>query len=284
MPTARINEINLVYEELGEGAPVVVIPGGRAGKEGARSLAQHLASHYRAIIYDRRNCGASDVVIGGDLSEQELWAEELHELLTHLNATPAYIAGGSAGCRVGLLLAIRHPKTVKGLLLWYVTGGATAAKQLGYNYYEQYIELAEQRGMQGVIESEFFAERITENPSNRDRLLAMNPQEFIQVMRRWRGFFTADKPVIGSTELALKTISVPMVIVPGNDDVHPRAVGENLHRILPHSELHPPMYTPEERAQLMESDPAAMQRTTADKLAKIFLPFLAKTEMTKVAS
>ena len=61
-------------------------------------------------------------------------------------------------------------------------------------------------------------------------------------------------------------------------------MGENLHRIIPHSELHPPMYTPEERAQLMESDPAAMQRTTADKLAKIFLPFLAKTEMAKVPS
>ena len=51
--------------------------------------------------------------------------------------------------------------------------------------------------MKGVAESEFFAERIAENPANRERLLAMDVQEFIGVMRRWRAFFTADKPVIG---------------------------------------------------------------------------------------
>ena len=39
--------------------------------------------------------------------------------------------------------------------------------------------------MKGVVESDFFAERIAENPSNRDRMLAMDVQEFIAVMRRW---------------------------------------------------------------------------------------------------
>jgi pimeloyl-ACP methyl ester carboxylesterase len=276
MPTAQINGVNTVYEELGQGAPVVVIPGGRSGKEGARPLAEHLASKYRAIIYDRRNCGASDVLISGDLSEQELWAEDLYHLLKYLDTAPAYISGGSSGCRVGLLLAIRHPEVVKGLLLWYVSGGTIAAQQLGYNYYEQYIEIAEKQGMQGVIESEFFAERIAENPSNRERLLAMDPAEFIEVMRRWRTFFTDDKPVIGATEEELKTIDVPMVIVPGNDDVHLLSAGENLHRILPDSEFHPPMHTPEERTKLMEIDPVVFQRITAGKLAEIFLPFLEK--------
>ena len=152
--------------------------------------------HYRVIIYDRRNCGASDVVIGGDLSEQEIWADDLNELLSRIDASPAYVGGGSAGCRVALLLALRHPEAVKGLLLWHVTGGAVAAERLGYNYYEQFIEAAERDGMKGVVESDFFAERIAENPSNRERLLAMDVQEFITTMRRWRTFFTADKPVI----------------------------------------------------------------------------------------
>ena len=54
---------------------------------------------------------------------------------------------------------------------------------MGYNYYEQFIEDAERGGMKGVAESEFFAERIAENPANRERLLAMDVQEFIGVMR-----------------------------------------------------------------------------------------------------
>ena len=246
--------------------------------DAVRGLAERLAPHYRVIIYDRRNCGASDVIIGGEPSEQEIWAEDLHELLNRLDASPAYIGGGSAGCRVSLLLAMRHPETVKGLLLWNVTGGAFAAERLGYNYYEKFIDIAIKDGMKGVTESEFFAERIQQNPSNQERLLSMNHREFMDVMQRWRNFFTADKPVIGATEVELKAISVPMVIIPGDDDTHPRVVGENLHRILPHSELHPPLWSRDEAERLRQQDPAQFQETGHEQRASIFLAFLEKIE------
>ncbi len=282
MPTITIDGVSIKYEEMGSGQPVVLTPGGRSGMEAVRGLAERMAPHYRVIIYDRRNCGASDVVIGGEPSEQEVWADDLNELLSRLGASPAYVGGGSAGCRVALLLALRHAEAVKGLLLWHVTGGAVAAERLGYNYYEQFIEDAERDGMKGVVESEFFAERIAENPSNRERLLAMDVQEFIAVMRRWRTFFTADKPVIGATEEELKRIQVPMVIIPGDDEVHPRAVGENLHRILPHSELHPPVFTPEEAESLRQQDADRFVDIGHERRATIYLPFLEKLAKAEV--
>ena len=282
MPSILIDGVNIKYEEMGRGEPVVLTPGGRSGMEAVRGLAERLASSYRVIIYDRRNCGASDVVIGGDLSEQEIWAEDLNELLNRLDASPAFVSGGSAGCRVSLLLALRHPEAVKVLLLWHVTGGAVAAERLGYNYYEQFIEAAERDGMQGVVDSEFFAERIAENPSNRERLLAMDIQEFIGVMRRWRAFFTADKPVIGATEEELKRIQVPMVIIPGDDEVHPRVVGENLHRILPHSELHPPVFTHEEAETIRQQNADRFVDIGHERRAAIYLPFLEKLAKTEV--
>ncbi len=278
MPSLLINGANIKYEEMGAGMPVALTPGGRAGMEGVRSLAERLAAHYRVIIYDRRNCGASDVVIGGEPSEQEIWADDLHELLKRLTALPAYVGGGSAGCRVSLLLAIRHPEAVKGLLLWWVTGGAVAAERLGYTYYEQFVEMAARGGMQEVIASEFFAERIRENPSNRRRLLAMAPQEFVDVMRKWRASFTADKPVIGATEAELRAIRVPTAIVPGNDEIHPKAVGENLHRLLSRSELFPHPWEPGERELLMQQDSQRPGEVQAERLAAVYLPFLAKME------
>ena len=280
MSSLLINGANLTYEEMGNGTPIALTPGGRSGMEAVRGLAERLAPHYRVIIHDRRNCGASDVIIGGELSEQEIWAEDLHELLNRLDAAPAYIGGGSAGCRVSLLLAMRHPETVKGLLLWHVTGGAFAAERLGYNYYEQFIDMALRDGMKGVVESEFFAERIQQNPSNRERLLSMNPREFIDVMQKWRSFFTADKPVIGATEAELKTISVPLVIIPGDDDTHPRVVGENLHKILPHSELHPPLWSRDEAERLRQQDPVKFREIGHEQRASIFLAFLEKVETT----
>ena len=283
MPSLLINGANITYEEMGSGTPIALTPGGRSGMDAVRGLAERLVPHYRVIIHDRRNCGASDVIIGGELSEQEIWAEDLNELISRLDAAPAYIAGGSAGCRVSLLLALRHPETVRGLLLWHVTGGAVAAESLGYNYYEQFIDIALRDGMKGVIESDFFAERIQQNPSNRERLLSMDLQEFVGVMQRWRSFFTADKPVIGATEAELRKIEVPMVIIPGDDAVHPRAVGENLHRILPHSELHPPLWSPEEAEKLRQQDPKRFQDLGYERRASVYLPFLEKMEAATVS-
>ena len=108
-----------------------------------RSLAQLMAdSGYRVLLHDRRNCGISDLVIGGDKPEYEIWAEDLHELLTQLGGLPVYIGGSSSGCRLSLLFALKYPQSVRGLLLWRVTGGPFAAGRLTENYYGQYIRAA----------------------------------------------------------------------------------------------------------------------------------------------
>ncbi|MDP6605970.1 MAG: alpha/beta hydrolase [Dehalococcoidia bacterium] len=242
MPIADVRGASINYEVLPGGDDwVVLTPGGRGELERVRIIGEHIAdAGFSVLLHDRRNCGASDVVIDGDQSEQEIWADDLHELLRQLGASPAIAGGGSAGCRLSLLLALRHPSAVRGLLLWCVTGGQTAADRLGHNYYGQFIEAAEAGGMAAVCQSDFFSERISQNPGNRKRLMAMEPARFIEVMANWRKFFTqgADLPVIGATEEQLRLIDVPTCIIPGNDAVHPFAVGENLHRLLDGSELH----------------------------------------------
>ena len=284
MARAMINGANINYEILGRGTPVALTPGGRMDMEAVRSLAEALSSQYRVLIYDRQNCGASDVVIGGELSEQEIWADSLHALLNHLGMAPAYVGGGSAGCRVSLLLALRHLEDVKGLLLWWVTGGPVAAERLGYNYYGQFIEAAQSGGMEAVVKTDFFAERIQQNPGNRQRLLAMDPARFCEVMTRWRSFFHegAHKPVIGATVEELQRIAIPTVIVPGNDEIHPREVGEGLHRLLPQSELALDLATAQELAAMQSGDFATFREERNRRLVPIFSDFLARAEATRV--
>jgi pimeloyl-ACP methyl ester carboxylesterase len=204
-------------------------------------LAQKLAeAGHRVLIFDRRNCGASDVVIDGDESEYEIWADDLHELLAQLGALPAIVGGSSSGCRTSLLFALRHPDAVRALLLWRVTGGRFACERLAQEYYGQYIAAAKAGGMAAVCEMEHWKERIEARPANRERLMSMEPDRFIAVMSHWREYFVrgAELPVIGATEAELKTIKVPACIIPGNDNTHGRATGENLGRILPKSEVH----------------------------------------------
>ena len=67
MPYANIDGVNLYYEEYGAGPTVMLTPGGRVDHNGLRPMAALLSTHCRVIIHDRRNCGKSDVVIGGEL-------------------------------------------------------------------------------------------------------------------------------------------------------------------------------------------------------------------------
>ena len=176
-----------------------------------RPLAQKMAAAgYRVFIHDRRNCGKSDISFDGSQSEYEVWVDDLHALLAHFNALPAVIGGGSSGGRLAMLFALRYPRDTRALLLWRVTGGPFAAKRLAEQYYSQYIRLAEQGGMDAIAKSEHFAERIAQNPANREKLMALSTDEFIAVMKSWREYFNkgADLPVIGATERDLNSIRV----------------------------------------------------------------------------
>lgn len=273
MPIAHIRGVNLHYQIRGTQGPWVALsPGGRRDLGAVLPLAERIAAvGYRVLLHDRRNCGASDVLIEGDASEYEIWADDLYALLTQLNAAPAYIGGSSSGCRLSLLFALRHPEAVRALLLWRVTGGAFAAQRLAHNYYGQFIEAAQQGGMPAVCETEFFRERIASNPANRDRLLGMDTQHFIAVMAHWREYFIqgAEQPVIGASAAALGSITVPACVVPGNDWTHPRQVGENASRLLPNSELH--VLMPED----VEADLSlAGWDEKQEELASIFIDFL----------
>jgi pimeloyl-ACP methyl ester carboxylesterase len=242
MPIANVRGVNINYRVIGnEGPWVALSPGGRRDLGGVEPLARRVAdAGHRVVIFDRRNCGASDVVIAGEDSEYEIWADDLHELLSQLGALPAFIGGSSSGCRTALLFALRHPEAVRGLLLWRVTGGRFACERLAQEYYGQYIAAAKQGGMAAVCEMEHWKERIEAKAENREALMKMDPARFIATMSHWREYFIrgADLPVIGATEAELKSINVPACIIPGNDNTHSRQTGENLGRLLRKSEVH----------------------------------------------
>jgi pimeloyl-ACP methyl ester carboxylesterase len=241
MPIANVRGANINYEILGTHGPWVALsPGGRRALENVKQLAQYLADHgYRVLIHDRRNCGVSDIVIGGDVSEYEVWADDLYELLTQLNALPAVVGGGSSGCRLSVLFALKYPQAVRALLLWRVTGGAFAAARLTENYYGKYIRAAQDGGMAAVCALDHFKERIDARPQNRATLMATDPKAFIAAMERWQTQFAkgAELPIIGASEQDMNSIKVPTCIIPGNDKTHNHAVAETAHRMIPGSEL-----------------------------------------------
>jgi pimeloyl-ACP methyl ester carboxylesterase len=212
------------YEIIGDSGPFIALtPGSRRSYGELVDLSKTIAaSGYRVLLHDRRNCGASDVAFDGAASEHEVWADDLHALGNTLGMLPMYVGGSSAGARLAILYAMRHPDGLRGLLLWRVTGGREAADRLAENYYGQYIALARAGGMPAVCESEHFSECIKARPSNRDRLLETDVRQFINVMGHWRECFlqSANLPIVGATEDDLRAIKVPACLIAGNDVIH----------------------------------------------------------------
>src|SRR5215475_15648347 len=183
MHRMAVRGVNLVYEVLGDSGPWVVIsPGGRRGLASDRGLGGLLSeAGFRVLVYDRRNTGASDIGFPGE-SESHEQAEDLLALLGALGTGPVYVAGCSSGSRLSLLLALHHPEAVKALLLWRVTGGPYAAKRLAFNYYEQFIDAAEQGGIGAVAKTEHFSAMIAANPANRKILDGIGKEGFLAAM------------------------------------------------------------------------------------------------------
>lgn len=241
MPTAQVRGVEIVYQIIGDYGPWFALStGGRRSHNEFVALAKKIAAGgFRVLLHDRRNTGASEVVISGQEGEEIIWADDLAQLLKQLRATPAFIGGASSGARLSILLKQRHPEMVKALVLMRVTGGDTAAKRLPYKYYQMFIDAAKAGGMVAVCATPDYQERIKARPQNESILMNMKVEQFIAVLENWLTIFTSGPtyPVMGVEEATLQAINIPVLIIPGNDRTHASSNAIDAAKLIPHAQL-----------------------------------------------
>jgi pimeloyl-ACP methyl ester carboxylesterase len=245
MPLIQISGIHIAYELLGkERDPAVAItPGGRFSKDskGVRELAAELASRgKRVLIWDRPNCGASDLAFDGP-GESRLHAETLIGLIDALDLGKTALVGGSAGSRVSLMAAIYKPEAVSHLVVWWISGGFISLMMLGAYYCCGSAIAARNAGMEAVAQLPVWSEQLRRNPRNREILLNQDPEKFVATMERWaKSFIPAEgSPLPALTRADLNKLNMPVLIFRGSptDLFHPAEASEWLHQRISHSEL-----------------------------------------------
>ncbi len=247
MPTVSVNGIGLAYDIIGAGARTAVItPGGRFSKDtpGIRALAERLADRgFRILIWDRPNCGESDLSFAGE-SESLMHADALAGLLRTLDMAPALVVGGSAGSRVSLLTAIRHPDVIDRLFVLWISGGAVGLASLAFHYCHESLAAASLGGMEAVAALPAWKEQLTRNPHNREILLAQEVDAFVETMKRWAwAYFPKDNsPVPGLVPSELAKLNMPVMILrSGQSDFHhPRETSETVRAMIPGSQIAEP--------------------------------------------
>ena len=275
-----VNGLGIEYEVLGQGEPAVVTPGGRFSKDtpGVRELAEALArGGKQVLIWDRPNCGGSDVSFDAE-SESTLNADTLAGLLRGLGMAPALVVGGSAGSRVSIRTAERHPDVVSKLFIFWISGGPLGLASLAMHYCDASAKAANSGGMEAVAALPEWAEVIKRNPGNRERILSQDPARFIETMQRWAASFfpLPGSPVPGMTVESFRSLRVPtMVLRSGNSDLsHPRKTSEEVHALIPGATIAEPPW-PDNEWLMRQAAAAAGQGLFANwpKLAPQILDF-----------
>src|SRR4051812_7459304 len=134
----EINGGMVVYEFIGpeDGEVVVITPGGRFSKDygGIHELADKFAAGgKRVLLWDRPNCGKSDIQLYG-LTESHMRAETLGLMLKKLGIKKVIAFGGSGGARDMILFTIMYPKMVRKLVTWCIVGGTHSTMSLARVY------------------------------------------------------------------------------------------------------------------------------------------------------
>ena len=242
--TMEVNGGNVVYEILGDkGDFIALTPGGRFSKDipGLRPLAQALVKGgYRVLLWDRPNCGKSDVQFYGQ-SESHMRAETLYTLISKLGIGPCILAGGSGGARDSMLTAMLYPEIVTKLVVWNIVGGVYGSFVLGSYYIVPSILAVRGAGMKGVAQVDEWRDRIADNPANAARLQSHEGGEFLKLMLRWLNAFVP-KPgqtIPGVEDEMFDNITVPTLIIRGgeNDLDHPKRTSLEVSCLIKGSQL-----------------------------------------------
>jgi pimeloyl-ACP methyl ester carboxylesterase len=245
MANIELDGVHLEYDLLGPaGAPAVALtPGGRFSKEatGLPQLGALLAdAGLRVLLWDRPNCGASDLHFSG-ASESAMQAGFLARLLRTLDLGPTTLVGGSAGARVSLFAARAAPELVSRLFLCWISGGLISMMRLGSYYCCEPAEEAALKGMAAVAAMPIWSQQLASNPRNRDIMLGVGREAFVAQMERWaQGYIpAADTPVGGISAGDFAALTMPALILKGSPDdlYHPAWVCEQMATRLPNARL-----------------------------------------------
>jgi len=125
MPTINTNGINIAYESVGDGPPLLFITGLGYGGWFWHKQVPELSRHYRVITFDNRGSGGTDKPDGP--YSTAMLAQDAAGLLDALGISGAYVVGHSLGGFIAEELALARPELVSRLVLASTTFGGLNA-------------------------------------------------------------------------------------------------------------------------------------------------------------
>ena len=267
MPHLKTDDgIKLYYEEVGRGIPIVLVHEFAGDLRSYEMQMRYFGQRYRCIAYNARGYPPSDVPNDGESYSQERARDDIRAVLDALNIDKAHIVGLSMGGFATLHFGFNYPDRARSLVIAGCGYGATPDKRT--QFAEEAEAAAKNFEQQGMAKA---AEGYALGPT---RVQFQNKDP-----RGWREF--ADQLEQHSTEGAartmrgvqkrrpslfdlvdkMKTISVPTLIMTGDEDWPCLEPGLLMKRTIPTAAL---VVIPNAGHAINLEDPAAFNQHIAE--------------------
>jgi len=113
--TVNVNGVDLYYETIGEGDPLLLLHSGTQTGRMFEPFLEELAARYRLIVPDLRGHGRSTNPAGEWATR--LFARDVFALLDHLGVARVRAIGASAGAMTLLHMATQQPERVEAMVV-----------------------------------------------------------------------------------------------------------------------------------------------------------------------
>jgi pimeloyl-ACP methyl ester carboxylesterase len=255
--TAVVDGITTRYEITGDGPPLLMFsPGGfdstldswrTVGIYRRLNLLEHLARRHTCISFDRRESGHS-----GGRVERLAWEHYVSQgagLLDHLDIERAHLIGGCVGCSTVVAFGVAHPQRVASMVMFSPAGGVKYRMKQQVRL-AQHAAYADEHGLAAVValarstDAGFATDPrvgpwvsvIRTDAGFAAAFETTDPQHYQQILSGTSRLLFDRDTVPGAEPEDLLALTIPALVVPGQDESHATSAARYLEECLSQSQ------------------------------------------------
>ncbi|KDC79303.1 alpha/beta fold hydrolase [Bordetella bronchiseptica] len=243
MATAIASDgVRLHYETTGAGTPVVFVHEFAGNLRSWEPQVRHFARQYQCIRFNARGYPPSEVPESVSAYSQAQAVRDIVAVMDAVGAAKAHVVGLSMGGFAALHLGLTHPERALSLC---VAGAGYGAEPGRRDLFRQESETSARLLLELGMPA--FAERYTQGPTRMPFLRAdpLGFAEFVALMKTHSALGSAntqlgvqrERPSLYELEEQLGRLTVPTLILNGDEDWPCLAPGLMLKRVIPSAAL-----------------------------------------------
>ena len=238
---AHLPEATLAYEISGDGRRLVWCHGLGSCRAGDRDVIDALARYFTVLAYDARGHAESPPVTDEAMYTYAALSRDLRALLDHVGWDRAVLAGASMGAGAAVRVAMEEPARVEALIMTRPGSAGGAASERLQLLFRLGGEAIRAGGWDTAIEFLMTIPEVAAGLNgDRARLDALRAEwsrhDEASIAAALIGI-PASAPL--TPDLDPAAITAPVLVIPGNDPIHPREAGEAIAGRIPHVRLAP---------------------------------------------